>query len=465
MFFNSVWAQSKAAQVILPPGDSDRIVTITGREPSAGRQEAPGKPILIYGAQVSSDNSLTINGDSFGTDGPIVNLDGRVLAVSSSSNTQIIAQLPGILAPGVHMLTVSSGPESSEFALFNLRIRQAEPDTPQVTRGARELREAGEKEYSLGHFAAAQALLEKAMPLAVQENDAYLIALVHDGLGRIYQDERLFTKSEREFKQAVDILRQQPLHSQALAMTLVNFGTVLCADQRCREASAVISEASRIVKKNAINDPSLRVHILNVSATVYLSERQLKKAEATFLEALRISQETAAIPETVDVYNNLGILYTFKGDYPKAVGSYTRALETTEKQFGPAHPMLVTILENLGFTYIRMSRYDEAELQFTRDLSILEHTGLTATTMGLKSLYALGRISMEKNQLDRAQSLLGRAVETGRAISARTPEMAETLELYGKVLGLLSKNSEAENLHTEAARIRAELALTTRAVR
>jgi hypothetical protein len=85
--------------------------------------------------------------------------------------------------------------------------------------------------------------------------------------------------------------------------------------------------------------------------------------------------------------------------------------------------------------------------------------------MGLKSLYGLARISMEKNQLDRAQSLLGRAVETGRAISARTPEMAETLELYGKLLDLLSKNSEAANLHTEAARIRAELALTTRAVR
>jgi tetratricopeptide (TPR) repeat protein len=463
MFFNSVWAQSKTAQVIQRPADSDSIVTITVRDPG-GRQDAQGQPIFVYGAKVSSDNSLTINGESFGTGVPIVNLDRRVLAVSSSSTTEIIARLPGVLAPGVHMLTVSSGPESSEFAAFNLRIGKTETNGPQVTLGSKELRNAGEKKYSSGHFAEAQALLDKALPLAVQDNDAYLIALIHDGVGRIYQDERDFTKSEREFKQAVDILRQQPQHSQALATTLVNFGTVLCADQRCREASALISEASRIVKKNAINDPSLRVHILNVSATVYLSERQFKKAEATFLEALRISLESAAIPETVDVYNDLGALYTLKGDYPKAVGSYKRALEGAEKQFGPNHPIMVTILENLGLTYIRMSRYDEAEPQFVRDLSILEHNGLMASPMGLKSLYVLGRISMEKGQLPQAQSLLGRAVETGRAISAKTPDMAETLELYGQLLVRLSQRSQAENLHIEAARIRAELALTRRAV-
>ena len=69
---------------------------------------------------------------------------------------------------------------------------------------------------------------------------------------------------------------------------------------------------------------------------------------------------------------------------------------------------------------------------------------------------------METNQLDRAQSLLARAAETGHVIKAHTPEMAETLELYSTVLRRLSKRSEAENLHAEAALIRAELALTTR---
>jgi tetratricopeptide (TPR) repeat protein len=424
------------------------------------------KPIFIHSAQVNPDNSLTINGDSFGTGTPVVNLDGRILSVSSSSDAEIIAQLPWKLAPGLHMLLVSAGPDSREFAAFNLIVGQDKSASTQNP-GPAELRARAVREYGLGHFVEASALLEKALALAVQGNDTYVVALIHDSLGSIYQDEREFTRSEQEFKKAVDILRRQPEHSHALATSLTNFGAALSTELRNREASALITEASRIVKKNAINDPALQVHILNVSASLYLSKGQFKKAEAVFMEALRISSipQNAAISETLDLLNNLGTLYGFKKDYPKAVGSYMRASEAAEKQFGPDHPNLVTILENLGFAYLSMGQNDEAEAQLTRNLSILERNGLMGTPMAINSLYGLGRISMEKNQLDRAQSLLGRAVETGRAISARTPAMAETLELYGNLLGLLSKNPEAENLHIEAARIRAELALTTRAVR
>jgi hypothetical protein len=82
--------------------------------------------------------------------------------------------------------------------------------------------------------------------------------------------------------------------------------------------------------------------------------------------------------------------------------------------------------------------------------------------MAVNVLYSLGRISMEENQLEHAQSLLARAVEIGHAIRARTPEMAETLELYSTVLRHLSNRPEADNLHAEAALIRAETALILR---
>jgi hypothetical protein len=70
---------------------------------------------------------------------------------------------------------------------------------------------------------------------------------------------------------------------------------------------------------------------------------------------------------------------------------------------------------------------------------------------------------MKANQFERAEPLLARAVEIGRAIRARTPEMAATLELHSTLLQRLSKGSEAEKVRTEAVRIRAELTWTTRA--
>ena len=173
----------------------------------------------------------------------------------------------------------------------------------------------------------------------------------------------------------------------------------------------------------------------------------------------------SSFPEAADIFNNLATLYTTDRNYEKAIPAYIQALEIAEKVLGPSHPNITTVLGNLGFAYLRTGRYDAAEAQFLRSLAILEGANLVVSNMGLTTLNGLGRTSMEKNQLERAENLLARAVETGRTLRARTPEMADTLELYSTILGKLSKRSDADNFHTEAARLRAEMALTIRVSR
>ena len=338
-----------------------------------------------------------------------------------------------------------------------------ELDESQVIPGPAELRNAGMREYDLGHFVAAQTLLDRAMALAVERSDTYLVALIHDDVGSIYQKQFEFEKADREFMKAADILRGQPEHSVALAITLANRGASLSGERRYREAKTFLAEASKLIKDKAINDPELQVHILNIWGGIYFEEGQLKKAEALFLRSLRMKSPENEIIESADVLNSLGILYARKGDYRKAIASYRRALQVTEERLGPSHPNLTTFLENLGFEYIRMGQYAEAERQFLRSLSILENNGLIMSNMGLYTLNGLAHTYMKSNQLERADPLLTRAVEIGHAIRARTPEMAETLELQSSLLQSLSKLPEAEKLHTEALRIRAELAWTTRA--
>lgn len=451
-----------------PTGNTDNIVTVAGGNFAAAafaQEGTPNQRIFVRGAQANPDNTLTITGQNFGNGAPIVNLDGSVLTVLSNSDTQIIAQLSGELAPGTHMLTVSAGWDSTELAAINLRIGPVEPDRHQGPPGPAELRISGLNEYSLGHFAEAKRLLDRAMALAITQNDILLIGLIHDGLGDIYQNQFEYAKAEKEFRKAVDSMRRQPDHPQVLAMSLTNLAAALSGEGRYREASAFLTEASKLIKNKAVKDPLLQLHILNVLGVVYSRERQLKKAEALLLKALRMNlpADNLMILEVAAVFNNLATVYAGNGNYQKAVASYTRALQLTEERLGPSHPNLTTYMENLGFAYIHMGRYEEAESQFLGSLAILEENGLTASTMAVDTLYGLGRTSMEKNQLDRAETLLARAVETGHAIRAQTSGMVETLELYGKLLRTLSRYSEAENMDTEAFRIRAELALTTRA--
>ncbi len=332
--------------------------------------------------------------------------------------------------------------------------------------GPAEVRTAGMREYDVGHFAAAQTLLNRAMALAVERSDTYLVALIHDDIGSIFQKQFEFAKADQEFAKAADILQGQPEHSVALAITLANRGGSLSGERRYREAKTFLAEASKLIKDKSINDPQLQIHIFNILGGIYFEEGQLKKAEAVFLRSLRIKSpgENETV-EFADVLNSLGILYARTGNYPKAIASYVGGLQVTERLLGSSHPNLTTFLENLGFEYIRMGRYDEAEGQFLRSLAILENNGLIISNMGLYTLYGLARTYMKVNQLERAEPPLARAVEIGHAIRARTPEMAETLELHSTLLQSLSKGSEAEKLHTEALRIRAELAWTTRAGR
>jgi len=109
-----------------------------------------------------------------------------------------------------------------------------------------------------------------------------------------------------------------------------------------------------------------------------------------------------------------------------------------------------------------MGRYDEAEPQFIRSISILEDHGLLKSNMGLFALYGLGRTYIGENQLERAEPLLAQAVETGRTIGARTPEMLQTIEVYSTLLDRLSRPSDSAKLRNEATRLRSELAFTTR---
>jgi tetratricopeptide (TPR) repeat protein len=332
--------------------------------------------------------------------------------------------------------------------------------------GPKELRIAGLSAYSRGHYIQAQRLLERARAMAEQGSDTYLRALIHDAIGSLYKNQFEFIKAEREFDQSIAILRHQPGHPDAMAIALANLGDALAGEGRYREALASLSEASKLIRDNAVNNLPLQLHVLDVTGAVYLLQGKEKKAESLFLRALTIgSQEKAMMPPVADVLNNLGTLYAHIGNYQKAVDSYTQALRLTQEELGPTHPNLATVLANLGFVYIRMGRPDEAESQFLQSFAILETNRLTASNMAVHTLYGLGRSCVERNQLERAQELLARAVTAGRTIRARTPEMALTLELYAAVLRNLSRRSEAENLHAEAAGIRAELILTTRVSR
>jgi hypothetical protein len=83
-------------------------------------------PYILSVTENTGGTQITINGDKFGVKPPIVTLDGTALAVVSSTDTSITAQLPTGIAAGAYLLTVENkdrrGDDDHRTAFFEAAI-------------------------------------------------------------------------------------------------------------------------------------------------------------------------------------------------------------------------------------------------------------------------------------------------------------------------------------------------------
>lgn len=103
-------------------------------------------PIIVNAQPSYTANTITINGKNFGTKTPKVFLDAMPLTVSSNTDTQIVTNLPGSLAPGSYRLAVvtdedhgrspwQGDQDQDDIARFILTLGAVGPQGPQGIQG------------------------------------------------------------------------------------------------------------------------------------------------------------------------------------------------------------------------------------------------------------------------------------------------------------------------------------------
>ncbi len=106
----------------------------------------------------------------------------------------------------------------------------------------------------------------------------------------------------------------------------------------------------------ALGQPEKAEECLNKAAEIYLSSDKEGEAEEVLNEILEVN------PDTVNVYNTLGVLYRKKGDYPTALKHYQKALKI--------HPKEPNIYYNIGRIHVDMKNLDEAKSYFDKALTL-----------------------------------------------------------------------------------------------
>ena len=92
------------------------------------------------------------------------------------------------------------------------------------------------------------------------------------------------------------------------------------------------------------------------AADIHMSKENVSEAEEVLNEIKQIN------PNTVNIYNSLGVLYRKKGDYKMALRNYKKALKI--------HPERVRIHYNIGRLYIEMKDPETAKSYFQQALKI-----------------------------------------------------------------------------------------------
>ena len=104
----------------------------------------------------------------------------------------------------------------------------------------------------------------------------------------------------------------------------------------------------------ALGQPEKAEESLNRAAEIYLSSEKEEDAEEVLNEILEVN------PDTINVYNNLGVVYRRKGDYETALKHYQKALRI--------HPEEPNIYYNIGRIYVDMKNLGEAKCHFEKAL-------------------------------------------------------------------------------------------------
>ncbi|MCK4464940.1 MAG: tetratricopeptide repeat protein, partial [Bacteroidales bacterium] len=169
-------------------------------------------------------------------------------------------------------------------------------------------------------YRARDCYLESALIRKKLEIYDYPLSYAYSNLGYIYNQTGDLTQAEKYFKKTLEI-RKRILNPGDLrfASPLSNLGAVLTTHARYDEA-----------------------------------ERYLEKSKNIYI------QEYGENHFVGHVYNNLGIIYSIRGDYSKALSYYERAIQLLIQIPGTYKNVIPDTYNNLGSIYLKMKDYEKA---------------------------------------------------------------------------------------------------------
>lgn len=149
--------------------------------------------------------------------------------------------------------------------------------------------------------------------------------------------------------------------------------------------------------------------------------------------------------------NNIGTIWFFQGDYPRALETFTEVLSILRENNAYTE-FLAIVVSNIGEVYLEQGKYPEAEEWLLTAREIADSVGARRVLASIQTI--LARTYLYSGNLERAES----TADAARILSEEIGEIEQTAEVYGVLgetevrVGNLSKGEASLLRATELAR-------------
>ncbi|HBK88734.1 MAG TPA: hypothetical protein DDZ56_08790 [Cytophagales bacterium] len=264
--------------------------------------------------------------------------------------------------------------------------------------------DAGKSASAITSFMSTRDLYQKA---GLQESANYALVLL--GLGQAYQQSNQHAAAEEMYRKAQEIYEKAQGkdndYFQIVAARVSNFQK----EGKFTEADQLLT----ILKETPEAKTTYALSLTNTAA-LYQAQGEYPKSEALYLEALTYFQgdDKAALLQQMTILQNLGVMYSDKGDQEQALSKLQDARTRAERLFGLYDQAYLSVLNKLGVALTRAGRTDEATQVYAQINEISKKLLSPPTRQLFMAELGEAALAIRLGQYTKADSIYGNMITT-----------------------------------------------------
>ncbi|HEV2580693.1 MAG TPA: tetratricopeptide repeat protein [Ktedonobacteraceae bacterium] len=290
--------------------------------------------------------------------------------------------------------------------------------------------------------------LEKALPMARQENDTILLAMTLLARGKLIYRQGNYAQAEADLLEAHELVKPAG-NAKLLSEALMMLGILARFHVSYDRAEAYFSQSLELARR--VNDPELVSDVLSRLGGMFSDRGRYAEAEAYNQEGLELARAVGNTNRVAKLVSNLSTLAILQGKFEQAERYGLEALELA-RQVGSLDEICY-ISTNLGALALDMQEYTKAERYLKESLAIARR--IADMKIISADLGSLGTLAMRLERYDEASAYLQESLALARQVGD-TWLVSSILNERGELALKQQHLEEASAAFSEASSISAQ---------